>query len=62
VTVLALATLGSAMKNRNDTISVAMPNLVKASAIVTVGCPFYWCVHLKNVAKGHELKQLNNKI
>jgi hypothetical protein len=42
-TVLALATLGSATKNRNDPICVVPPNVAKARTIVAVTCPCRWC-------------------
>ncbi len=35
-TVLALATLGNALRNRNNPICVASPKVAKASTMVTV--------------------------
>ncbi len=41
MTVLALATLGDATKNRNDPISVVLPKMAKASTIMCRCCKCY---------------------
>ncbi len=41
-TVLALATLGGATKNRNDPIFVVLTEVAKASTQVTVACCCCW--------------------
>ncbi len=38
ITALALATLGSMTRNRNNPICVASPKVAKASTMVTVAC------------------------
>jgi hypothetical protein len=54
VTVLALATLGGEIKNRNDPISLAQPKVAKASTIGIVVYCYRRHFRLKNIAYVHE--------
>ncbi len=59
--VLALATLGSATKHRNNPISVTLPKVAKTS---TVACRYRRCYHAKLRQWKHSLSQtllLHNK-